>query len=121
MTMIPNDTQNEYNEFLKDKLIIPKPDSVVTSIIHKFSERAKMGKEKYGQTLDRDDVGMVEWITHFQEELMDGILYAEKLKQRISLIEKDLKNLKDTLIKDQEYETASSIRLIERKIIFGED
>jgi hypothetical protein len=65
-------------------------DSIVKSIINKFTERSKFGKEKYGTDLDRDDLSVLEWLTHFQEELMDGILYAEKLKQ--VLLEKDLLN-----------------------------
>lgn len=60
-----------------------KPDSVVQAIIDKFANRAKMGKEKYGVTMDRDDLEFWDWLNHFQEELMDGIVYAEKLKQQI--------------------------------------
>jgi hypothetical protein len=60
-----------------------KPDSVVQAVIDKFAARAKMGKEKYGVTMDRDDLEFWDWLNHFQEELMDGIVYAEKLKQQI--------------------------------------
>ncbi len=63
-------------------------DSIVRSIIQKFQIRSEIGKEKYGTDLDRDDLSIIEWITHFQEELMDGILYVEKLKQ--VLIEKNI-------------------------------
>jgi len=56
-------------------------DSVVTSIIQKFTDRAKFGKKKYNKDLDRKDLSKVEWINHAQEELMDGILYLERLKQ----------------------------------------
>jgi hypothetical protein len=35
-------------------------------------------------TLDRTDLGVLDWIQHAQEELMDGILYLEKLKQTLS-------------------------------------
>lgn len=56
-------------------------DSVVKSVIGKFVGRAKFGMEKYGTDLDRNDLTTVDWITHAQEELMDGILYLEKLKQ----------------------------------------
>lgn len=58
-------------------------DSVVTAIIEKFKQRAKFGKEKYGTDLDRKDLKVHDWIQHAQEELMDGILYLEKLKQEI--------------------------------------
>jgi hypothetical protein len=57
------------------------PDSIVEAVVLKFLERSKLGKEKYGTTLDRTDLKTSDWIRHAQEELMDGILYLEKLKQ----------------------------------------
>jgi len=59
-------------------------DSVVKAVITKFLERAAVGKKKYGTDLDRKDLSRVQWINHAQEELMDGILYLEKLKQELS-------------------------------------
>lgn len=38
---------------------------------------------KYGQTLDRNDLSLLDWINHAQEELMDGILYLEKIKKNL--------------------------------------
>ena len=60
-----------------------KTDTVVDSIVDSFISRAAQGKTKYGQTLDRQDLSTLEWIRHAQEELMDGILYLEKLKQTL--------------------------------------
>lgn len=57
-------------------------DSIVTSILGKFVDRAKFGQKKYGTNLDRTDLSTIDWIQHTQEELMDGILYLEKLKQQ---------------------------------------
>jgi len=62
----------------------PPYDSVVTAVIQKFKDRANVGKAKYGTDLDRKDLSVQDWITHAQEELMDGILYLEKLKQETS-------------------------------------
>ena len=59
------------------------PDSVVDAILNKFVGRAEMGFVKYSNTLDRKDLSKLEWINHAQEELMDGILYLERLKQEI--------------------------------------
>ena len=59
-------------------------DSVVLAVINKFKARAAVGKEKYGTDLDRKDLKPLDWIQHAQEELMDGILYLEKLKQELS-------------------------------------
>ena len=56
-------------------------DSIVNTVVQKFLSRSELGIKKYGTTLDRDDLSTVDWITHAQEELMDGILYLEKLKQ----------------------------------------
>jgi len=54
-------------------------DSVVDAIIRKFQERSAVGQKKYGVTLDRTDLNVLDWIKHAQEELMDGILYLERL------------------------------------------
>jgi len=59
----------------------PKVDSVVQSIIERFESRAHFGRQKYGTDLDRNDLSVTEWIQHIQDELHDGILYLEKLKQ----------------------------------------
>jgi hypothetical protein len=61
-------------------------DSCVTSIIDKFVQRSVSGKQKYGTDLDRDDLRVLDWITHAQEENMDAILYLEKLKQELQNI-----------------------------------
>jgi len=66
----------------KEKKI--KPDSIVAAVIQKFLQRSEVGKEKYGVTLDRTDLKPLDWIQHAQEELMDGILYLEKLKSLLS-------------------------------------
>lgn len=60
-------------------------DSVVKGVLNKFVERANFGQIKYGTNLDRTDLSTKDWIQHAQEELMDGILYLEKLKQHTSV------------------------------------
>ena len=69
-----------------------KYDSIVTAIINKFGERAETGQRKYGTTLDRTDLKTLDWINHAQEELMDGILYLEKLKQQKEFKYKQVKH-----------------------------
>lgn len=58
-----------------------KIDSVVYSILSKFVQRADFGFKKYGTNLDRNDLSILDWIQHAQEEHMDAILYLEKLKK----------------------------------------
>jgi hypothetical protein len=59
-------------------------DTIVNNIIHKFISRSNVGIDKYGTTLDRNYLTTLDWIQHAQEELMDGILYLEKLKQNMN-------------------------------------
>jgi len=66
-----------------DSLLITSEntDSVVMSVIKQFKGRADFGIQKYGTNLDRQDLSVLDWIQHAQEEHMDAILYLEKLKQ----------------------------------------
>ncbi len=63
---------------------IKAQDSIVQAVIEKFLMRAEFGQKKYGTNLDRTDLQVKDWIQHAQEELMDGILYLEKLKKEIN-------------------------------------
>jgi len=58
-------------------------DSIVNSVIGAFIGRSNVGLQKYGTTLDRDDLSVLDWIQHAQEEHMDAILYLEKLKTKL--------------------------------------
>lgn len=58
-------------------------DTVVESVIEKFKQRSEAGIRKYGTTLDRNDLTLEQWINHVQEELMDAVLYLQKLKTEL--------------------------------------
>lgn len=60
-------------------------------VCKKIQERAKIGKSKYGVTMERDDLSFNEWMTHLQEELMDAIVYIEKLREENDRPEKSRK------------------------------
>jgi hypothetical protein len=55
-------------------------DSIVESVVVKYKERANLGLTKYGTNLDRTDLNVKDWTEHLQQELMDAVLYLEKLK-----------------------------------------
>ena len=57
-------------------------DPIVESVVKKYEERSKVGIAKYGTTLQDNELSLLEWLTHLQEELMDATLYIEKLKQQ---------------------------------------
>lgn len=58
---------------------LPVQDSIVESVINKYKKRSQVGIDKYGTTMDRDDLSDVDWLRHAQEEVMDFSLYLEKL------------------------------------------
>jgi hypothetical protein len=49
-------------------------------VIDKINQRAAIGKSKYGVTMERQDLNKADWLNHLQEELLDAIIYIEKLK-----------------------------------------
>ena len=53
-------------------------DKIVQQIIAKFDQRSVTGIKKYGTTLEENNTD--DFLNHLQEELMDAILYIEKLK-----------------------------------------
>ena len=61
-------------------------DSVVTEVINRYKDRAKLGLNKYGTTLDRDDLTTEQWLEHAIEEALDLSLYLTKLKQNFKKI-----------------------------------
>ena len=73
----------DYKDFFRLESEYKKPDTIVESVINQFKKRSEVGIKKYGVTLDREDLSAADWILHTQQELMDGILYLEKLKQTL--------------------------------------
>ncbi len=56
-------------------------DPVVERVVDKFISRSDIGYKKYGVTLEDDKSNIFEWVNHLQEELMDAVLYLQKLKE----------------------------------------
>ena len=56
-------------------------DPVVERVVDKFVSRSDIGFAKYGVTLNDDKSNLFAWINHLQEELMDAVLYMQKLKE----------------------------------------
>lgn len=79
---------NNQFEFIEETSEIK--DSIVESVINQFKQRSEAGIKKYNTTLDRDDLSVLEWLTHLSEELQDATLYIEKLKQEVNNLKKVL-------------------------------
>ena len=58
-------------------------DTIVNTVIQSFISRSNLGFKKYNNTLDRNDLSTFDWVIHTQEELMDAILYLERLKKNL--------------------------------------
>ena len=54
---------------------------VVERVVNKFVTRSDVGYAKYGVTLEDDKSNIFQWLNHLQEELMDAVLYLQKLKE----------------------------------------
>lgn len=52
-------------------------------VCKKIMMRAIKGKSKYLVTMEREDLNMLEWLTHLQEELMDATVYVQKLIEMV--------------------------------------
>jgi hypothetical protein len=76
------------NHIVKHRLMEQQiQDPIVLKVLSKYYERSQLGIQKYGRTLDRDDLSLTDWLNHLQEELMDATLYIEKLKADVKFIE----------------------------------
>ena len=58
-------------------------DKNVENVVSQLRSREKQGMKKYGVNTERTDLSTLEWLHHLQEELMDGAVYIEKLKEEM--------------------------------------
>ena len=56
-------------------------DPIVDAVRQKLLDRSKVGIQKYGTTMERDDLSRLDWLRLFQEELLDGAVYMERIIQ----------------------------------------
>lgn len=69
-------------------------DPLVQKVINRMAARSESGIKKFGNTMDKADKSLHEWILDTQEELADAIIYLEKVKEQLRKKE-DLWNLKN--------------------------
>tara|TARA_R110002050_G_scaffold36913_1_gene91938 strand:+ start:328 stop:531 length:204 start_codon:yes stop_codon:yes gene_type:complete len=58
--------------------------SIEEKVIEQIRERSQVGKNKYGVTMERTDLTLLEWVQHAQEEAMDLSVYLEKIKEKLN-------------------------------------
>lgn len=67
-------------KFESNRRMVAKTDSIVDGVVDQLISRAQVGMGKYKTNLDREDLGIIEWLDHLQQELLDGANYIQKLK-----------------------------------------
>tara|TARA_R100001443_G_scaffold117076_1_gene139806 strand:+ start:2655 stop:2942 length:288 start_codon:yes stop_codon:yes gene_type:complete len=60
--------------------------SIEKKVCDKIIKRSKIGKKKYGTTMERNDLTKLQWLKHAQEEAMDLAVYLEKIIQELENI-----------------------------------
>ena len=58
-------------------------DPNVVSVMRTMEHRAAEGLKKYKTTTADNPIGLLDWLNHLQEELMDATIYIERLKNEI--------------------------------------
>lgn len=58
-------------------------DKNVESVRQQMLDRMHTGYKKYGVTTERTDIGLLGWLQHLQEELMDAAVYVERIKDEL--------------------------------------
>lgn len=58
-------------------------DKNVEAVRQQLLDRMKIGYAKYGVTTERTDIGLLGWLQHLQEELMDAAVYVERIKDEL--------------------------------------
>ncbi len=73
-----------YEEFQSgNKLQIGVELTIEEKVIEQIKQRAKTGLNKYGVTMEREDLTLIDWVQHAQEEALDLAVYLEKIKQEL--------------------------------------
>lgn len=71
-------------------------DSIVESVRQQLLDRSNVGIKKYGVTLDRNDLSLLDWLEHAKQEQMDSVLYLEKIIQELKKSKPILKDYPQT-------------------------
>lgn len=53
-------------------------DKIVEAVCKDLQDRSERGINKYGTTLDRNDLSLIDWLNHQYEELLDAALYTKR-------------------------------------------
>ena len=60
---------------------IHQMSKIEDDVCQQIQDRAKVGLNKYGTTMERTDLSTMEWLEHAKQEAMDLVIYLERIIQ----------------------------------------
>lgn len=67
-------------------------DEIVEAVREDLLRRSKRGIQKYGVTMDRDDLSLLDWLQHTYEEVLDQANYLKKMMVMMQEVEENNKD-----------------------------
>ena len=94
-------------------------DSIVEQVRQDLLNRSNVGIKKYNNTLDRNDLDLIEWLEHSRQEAMDFSLYltrakkdVEELQEQFDEVVREFFKIKEELsLKNKIIETLNKVIL----------
>lgn len=71
---VPNTAINPILTFSKNLT----KDKIVLQVVNDLNDRSRIGVEKYGVTLERNDLSLKDWLQHAYEECLDQANYLKR-------------------------------------------
>ena len=65
----------------KKKYFEMQTDGIVEDVKYIMDKRSEKGQKEYGTTLEDSQESLNSFFNHLQEELMDAVLYIQKIKK----------------------------------------
>jgi hypothetical protein len=56
---------------------------ILIEIVKMFEAQQEKGFNKYGEYVNIDSYSIIGWIEHAQQEMIDGLVYLECIKQKL--------------------------------------
>lgn len=57
--------------------------NVARAVAQRVKDRADVGMKTYGMIIDENDKSLVQWVREAQDELLDAVVYLEKVAQTL--------------------------------------
>ena len=73
--------------------MMSKVEDEVCKLIQARAKKASIVEKYDGATMERDDLTHDEWLEHLQHELMDAVIYVQRLRTREQTLEAKLREL----------------------------